>query len=261
MKKSTKLMVALGAIVTLSSSAFAQKVCNLGLTMVTPTANQSIPFTDVNDPATQVNVTFNIKNNGTAAIVPTDTIFYRSEFSGTIRLITGQSIAPNATVLINPGFYISNAATTQTTTSYCLRLFPQGNVYYGVNGNDTTWAGVTYTDADTSNDRGCVSVIMKPKAATAVFEFGKINDQQLSLYPNPANNNLSFQLKLEKADKVIVSIKDITGREVLRKDYGLIQGGMDRTFDLDIKHINNGLYIVELMAGDRKATGKVDVMH
>ncbi|KAA5533242.1 T9SS type A sorting domain-containing protein [Taibaiella lutea] len=261
MKKSTKMMIAFSAIVTLSSSAFAQKACNLGLTMVTPTANQEIPFTDPNNTATQVGVTFNVKNNGTAAIVPTDTIFYISEFSGNVRYITGQSIAANATVLINPNFYITNAATAQTTTNYCLRLFPQGNVYYSATATDTVWAGVTYTDADTTNDRGCVSVIFKPKATTSVFEFGKISNQQLSLYPNPANNELMFQLKLEKADKVIVSIKDITGREVLRKDYGMIQGGIENTFNLDVNSVNNGLYLVELIAGENKATGKVEIMH
>ncbi len=260
MKKFTPIFLALGAMAAFSTTKVAaQKNCNLGLTLVSPANNQAIPFTVTNDASTHVPVKFNIKNNGTAAIVPTDTIFFQSEFSGNVRIITGQSIAANATVLYDANIYITNAVTTETTTDYCLRLFPQKNVYYSATTTDTVWAAVTYTDSDTSNDRGCSTVIMKPAGATAVNEISKFNNQQLSLYPNPANAEVTFQLKLEKADKVIVSIKDITGREVMRNELGMVKAGLVNTFKLDVQILNNGLYIVDLLAGENKATGKLEI--
>jgi len=263
MKKSTKVLLALGTMVSfVCTQASAQKSCNLALTLVSPANNQQIPFTVSTDESTKVYVKFNIKNNGTADIVTTDTMFYISEFSGSLRYVTGKSIPSGSTVLVEPGFSITNAVTTETTQDYCLRLFPQGNVYYGVSNGDTAWATVTYNDADTTNDRGCASVTFKTQGSPiSVNEISQSNSQQLSLYPNPANAELMFQLKLEKADKVYVSVKDIAGREVLRSDLGMVQANVVNTFKVDVQKLNSGLYIVDLVAGENKATGKVEIVH
>lgn len=259
MKIITKQILSIAAVACIGTMAHAQKVCNLGLTLVSPANNQSIPFTDANNEATKVYIKFNIKNNGTAAIVPTDTIFYVSEFSGTVRYTTGQSIAANATVLVEPGIYINNTATTQATQDYCLKLFPQKNVYYSVTGNDTTWAGITYSDTDTTNDRSCSSITLKTQGSTAIYELGK-SGQSLNVYPNPANSVLKFDVKLDKATTVRLSLKDITGREILSKNFDKVQSGTS-TLDMDVQAVTNGLYMIELIAGDEKATGKVEITH
>jgi len=260
MKKTTKFLAIIGALFAVTSmDVQAQKVCNLGLTMVSPTNGQQIPFTNPNDVSTQVMVKFNIKNNGTAAIVPTDTIYYISEFSGNLRFVTGQNIAANATVLIEPNFFISNAVTADETRDYCLRLFPQSNVYVGVSGTDTTWATVSYTDSDTSNDRGCANIIFKKQGTSPVFDLANTNEQ-LNFYPNPATADVNFALSLEKAENVIVSVKDITGREVLRNDFGKVQTGQ-APFKINVANLNNGIYFIELNAGERKAVGKMNVRH
>lgn len=261
MKKFTKFLLLFNTMATLTAGVHAQKACNLGLTLVSPANNQNIPFTVESNEASKVYLKFNIKNNGSAAIVPTDTIYYMSEFSGTLRFVTGKSIAANATVLIEPGIYINNTATADETRDYCLRLFPQSNVYISATATDTVWAGVTYTDSDTTNNRGCSSINLKKQGSVSIFDITGSSKEALSLYPNPANTELMFNMQLDKAENVSVSVKDITGRVVMSNDFGKVQAGNNAPFKLNVAQLTAGIYFVELNAGDRRAVGKVTIRH
>jgi hypothetical protein len=257
MKKSTRFLLTLAAMAA-GTGAYAQKNCNLQLTLVSPTNNQQIPFTVESDESTKVYVKFNIKNHGPDAIAPTDTIYYISEFSGTLRSVQGLTIASGATQLWDPQIYINNTVTADETRDYCLRLFPQTNVYNGVNGTDTNWVTVTYNDSDTSNNRGCSTVILKKQGSISVAEMNQANPV-LSVYPNPARDAVHFRIGLAKTEHVSVSVRDITGRIMLSNDFGRMEAGETPALKLDVSTLTSGLYFVELRAGDKKANGKFTI--
>lgn len=248
MKKITQIGLALGTIL-LSSSAFAQKQCNLALNMVLPAANQTYNYKDT------VKFSFNIKNNGPADIVATDTIYYAPVGGNTIQYSTGNAIANGATTAtISSGFFYYRDTVDQHTLTICFEILDQSNITSG-----GVPVGVTYTDTDSTNDIGCATFTVKGKQ-TAIKELGN-NKEQLSLYPNPANAQVNFSLDLDKVSNVNVSVKDIAGREVSRKDFGIVQSGNNIPFHVDVANLTSGIYLIELNADGRKAVGKISIAH
>ena len=76
----------------------------------------------------------------------------------------------------------------------------------------------------------------KPKAAV---------NTTVSLYPNPASNNLNVNLNLNKAGKVTVHIVDIMGREVYSQQFGNKSVGQS-LLTADVSQLPSGTYIVAI---------------
>ncbi|MFK7971164.1 MAG: T9SS type A sorting domain-containing protein [Bacteroidia bacterium] len=70
--------------------------------------------------------------------------------------------------------------------------------------------------------------------------------QRVSIYPNPANTNISISLR-DIPSAEVVSIRDLKGRLInsTRIRYG------DQTVSMDTNHLQPGLYLVEIT--NRKA--------
>mgnify|MGYP003574965898 CR=1 FL=1 len=250
MKNVTKVLGTLSAVLLMGTGAFAQRQCNLAPTMVSPTENQIFPAGDT------MRLTFTIKNNGPASIIAGDTIFYGIG-SDVYAHVATAAIANGATSApITPGIFFTNTTTADITGSVCVTLLDQSLITY--NTTPPTPALITYVDADTTNDETCRTVTLKAKP-TSVLNLNNKNEQ-LNFYPNPATADVNFALSLEKAENVIVSVKDITGREVMRNDFGKVQAGQ-APFKINVANLNNGIYFIELNAGERKAVGKMNVRH
>jgi hypothetical protein len=71
----------------------------------------------------------------------------------------------------------------------------------------------------------------------AVAEASKVNNQ-FEIFPNPATNN--FTVKLTDSKIATISVKDITGKEVI----SAVSNGLESI--VDCNQLNNGLYIVEV---------------
>jgi surface protein len=76
---------------------------------------------------------------------------------------------------------------------------------------------------------------------TSNSEVGKL--QQLSLYPNPASNNLNI-LSESKFNRLI--LRSILGQEIIHKEMSL----PTEVYHLDIDNLQNGIYIITV-TGDR----------
>ncbi len=255
MRKFTRSLMALGLLGTVGSAAFAQtpKACDLGVTLITP-ADAAV--FNVGD---NFALKFDIKNNGTAAIVPADTAYYQHNAAEGIRFVTGKSIASGATTTVDLGTIATfkNDGAADITADVCVLLLSQ-SVIFRLNGADTVWATVTYADAVATNDKDCNSITVKKKAGTGIFDLDDgAGKEALSLYPNPATNEVKFSINLEKADHVTAVVRDLVGREVMRSDFGKVQAGSMAPFTLNIDKLNAGIYVVEVNAGERKAIGKV----
>lgn len=64
-----------------------------------------------------------------------------------------------------------------------------------------------------------------------------------------------------QSKKEVVSVKDITGPEVCRKNSGMISAGKVTPLKINMMNLNSGLYFIELNAGEKRAAGKVTVKH
>ena len=70
---------------------------------------------------------------------------------------------------------------------------------------------------------------------------------QLALYPNPANNTVSFDLDLKKASQsMVVRVLDITGRAVLTESTGFVGEGKS-SHKLDIAKLPVGSYSIQVI--------------
>lgn len=78
----------------------------------------------------------------------------------------------------------------------------------------------------------------------------------VSMYPNPAKNQLNIGYSLTNISDVHVGVFDLLGREVLSAD-AIDQQIGSQALQLNTTNINNGVYLVKLQAGGQTITRKV----
>ncbi len=254
MKKFTKLAMVFTAM-AIGSTAFAQKQCNLGLTVAA--SSNTINYGDT------CFFSFTIKNNGPAGLANTDTIFFGPVGSSNVfSVVPTAPIASGASQTFAKQVYIRHGIDTLSadrSLNFCFMLLAQSTIQIDPDGNGplpARPATVTYTDGVATNDTSCANNIVFKKKPVGIFEFGDISKESLTVFPNPAMDKVSFELNLTKAENIQVSVKDITGREVMRKDFGKINAGNSTPLSLDVSRLRAGMYIVEMNGEERKAVGR-----
>lgn len=75
--------------------------------------------------------------------------------------------------------------------------------------------------------------------------------QQVSVYPNPAANNMQVKMNLAKTQQVRISICDLQGREVQNENATLQAGENTRTYDLTA--LARGTYMLRVVAEEGTA--------
>ena len=82
----------------------------------------------------------------------------------------------------------------------------------------------------------------------------------VSVYPNPANNNVTISLSLATQSDLIIEVLDLTGRVVLNvMDEKLQSGSIVRT--INTAEIAEGNYLVRLNASGIITHEKLTVVH
>lgn len=85
------------------------------------------------------------------------------------------------------------------------------------------------------------------------------NTPQLTLYPNPASENVNMEFNLKQRDEVSILVYDLNGRIVLANSPKIYNNGSHKvTFNCN--DLSRGTYIVQLIAGNKKTTSKLVVM-
>ncbi len=72
-------------------------------------------------------------------------------------------------------------------------------------------------------------------------------------YPNPIKNRTTVSIYLPRRQNVIINISNIVGKELIHKEYSLIEGGHSFTF----KPGRESLYILSLCVDEKKQTIKM----
>jgi hypothetical protein len=110
-------------------------------------------------------------------------------------------------------------------------------------------------------DNGTKDVL---QAAYSISPVG-VNDYatdpaNIQLFPNPANTVVNLNFNLEQANEVSINIYTVTGELVLTQKRGLYGIGKQQ-MEIDVELLANGLYTLEMIAGEQRSTSKLNVIH
>lgn len=94
-----------------------------------------------------------------------------------------------------------------------------------------------------SNANGCTDT-----TDAFVFNTFSINELETSTafnyYPNPTQDLLNISVQLDESSSVVIIIRDILGKEIIRKDLGIQLGSVKNTIDL--REIPTGTYLLDV---------------
>jgi len=241
----TKVLLTVSTMV-LGTASFAQKTCDLKITATA--APTTVNYGDTS------RITIVLTNIGTATMNTSDTVYYGPVGSTSVfALVPTGNIAAGGSQTFSNVLYIRNSFDTLTadrTLNTCLMLYPQTSIT-----KNGVPVPVTYNDPVATNDSSCFQITFKKKPTSGIFEFGN-EAHQLSMYPNPATTDVRFDVNLEKAENITVSVKDMSGRNVLTKDFGKVISGTTVQLGLDVSHLQAGMYLVEVNGEQRIGTGR-----
>ncbi|TND08537.1 MAG: subtilisin-like serine protease [Bacteroidetes bacterium] len=77
-----------------------------------------------------------------------------------------------------------------------------------------------------------------------------------SVYPNPGNGIYNLQVSGLNKSAVMANVFDVTGRKIRSSGFGIVSGTLQTAIDLSV--FENGLYYLELTAGETKTTIKLE---
>ncbi|HET6990497.1 MAG TPA: T9SS type A sorting domain-containing protein, partial [Bacteroidia bacterium] len=79
--------------------------------------------------------------------------------------------------------------------------------------------------------------------------------EEISVYPNPADENIHVEWSSDERGKVILTLTDITGRIVLQKE--IEENQNNTSTDFDIHSLSNGMYVLRVQNGTQRFTEKL----
>lgn len=116
--------------------------------------------------------------------------------------------------------------------------------------------GDSYT-SDIAIDNICIGAASgsaKPKLDELVVEEATLD---MRGYPNPFSEFTTIEYRLPEASEVVLTVRDITGREVKRLVNGTTQQAGVHRVELNAENMPNGVYLYTLEAKGIKKTGKL----
>ena len=81
------------------------------------------------------------------------------------------------------------------------------------------------------------------------------NPTTFTVYPNPANDYTYIAISLDKTEKVTLTIVDLLGKEISKEEKILFSG--KTTDKVDVSNFQNGVYFINLQAGNKITTQKL----
>lgn len=241
-----RMYLALSAIL-LTLSASAQRSCDLEIT-----GNVVSPKVIIDASGkTPTYLDFKIRNNGPDNIAITDTIIVYTPYinapAGRSLFLTGISIASGVTGSYKDTVSFESGPADGTKDTLCDAMLLRSN------------AANPAADPRPANNIFCTIIVVENKSTSIsdIFSVAKKSGmQQLSIVPNPANNDISFDFVAQSNTEVIARVIDLSGRVVLTSNYGKAYIGQTG-FRLDVSSLTTGLYFVELNQDNVKAIGKL----
>ena len=92
---------------------------------------------------------------------------------------------------------------------------------------------------------------------TTVDEIKK-DANSLNIYPNPTADLTNIAFNLSKPSAVTLTVRDITGKEVMSQNFGMLANGQ-QMIAVNVANLSNGIYFTTLQIGDEIITKKITV--
>ncbi len=152
--------------------------------------------------------------------------------SGSTILLPGESVILSAPA--SSAYLWSNGETTQS-----IEVFVSGS--YSVR---------TYSGPSCFSTSLPVAVYA---ATTGIEDQAKASSfDAIKVYPNPARNEVKISYVSSSNQDAIISLNDITGREMHRTEFPAVNG--DNLYDLNLADYPRGIYFVSLISGNERQT-------
>lgn len=94
---------------------------------------------------------------------------------------------------------------------------------------------------------------------TTVLSLQDVQQNILSIYPNPADEYFTANLTLPSVSDVLIEIYDITGQRVDEHNYGKLNGQV--YLRINSKELDNGIYYITCTVNGRTSTEKLTLLH
>ncbi|HAF28623.1 MAG TPA: peptidase M4 [Bacteroidales bacterium] len=96
-------------------------------------------------------------------------------------------------------------------------------------------------------------------AASEVTEsysaFAEILAIEVATYPNPCASEINFIIEQDHVSNALITIFDLTGKQVINKEVEIIQGF--NTIQMDVESLDKGMYIYRISTDDGISEGKI----
>lgn len=267
-----KIFTTLCAVALIGGAAFAQKTADLEVIPYFPEPDSSYVNLAIGDTFYVGQI---VKNNGPAAVATTDTLVVG--FGGMYINTAGTSyrITRNATGISIPVGGVDTFLYYAIQGDVVIASGPGGlpiKTQWNTNSLDTVSAFINgknasglFTDAGydgtTFSDNNAIGYQIRFGAAappTAITTINGLDKSSINVYPNPAKSVLNFKYAFTAATTASVRVMDIAGREVLTQDFGKQYAG-ERQFTISTAALNAGVYTLEFVTDDKRATSKFTV--
>lgn len=97
----------------------------------------------------------------------------------------------------------------------------------------------------------------KKQSNVLVFKLSKKNNQ-VNLFPNPANNYFSIQLNSQKSSNAIIKVTDLNGKILITNSTKVSLGNNVITLN-NISQLANGIYFVQLITDEKTYINKLQI--
>ncbi len=143
-----------------------------------------------------------------------------------------------------------------------------------LSGMAMSWANFTIplTYADGNNPDSCIIVLKASGSAPTNNDYLWVDNlaftgtvtglktlesvlSNVNVFPNPSADIINITLKVKSEQKVSLELVDLTGKVLLSKDLGLVQGESKQT--LNINGISKGIYFVKVVSDKGTETKKI----
>lgn len=247
MKQVVLSLCTLSALLALNKTSSAQqREVDLQLILDAPTDKSTYQMTE------PIPFTVSVKNNGPDNLVPGDTLFLLLPDNSVQLIFLAESIDNEETAeIVSTQFNL--LVNTTTTVDVCVLLFDDPSQQIELGGLP---AAISYTDPDSTNNMTCNEITIESEP-TSIATLEQVSDA-LSLYPNPASSLVRVPLSKMPAGTFNITVRDIAGKiQVMPSTYDVNLPDSEQYAELDVSHLSEGLYLIELSHDKNRQIGKL----
>lgn len=117
---------------------------------------------------------------------------------------------------------------------------------------------LSFSSSDTTIMRDSILRLFNPTAPTVINELPS-SVASFSVFPNPANDNVSIQLSMKETSNISIDILDLSGRKVMTVLDERQNGMLSK--QVNTSSLSNGNYIVRLLVNGQTSTQKLNILH